>query len=103
MNELFKYFFFFSVKLYRSKISTLGVIHRSDTPYGELKLRSPGTESPGICFPPGGSYMSLVSALKYFPGCTPFSMVPCGGIYNTRGLIRGGLQTSVPKGKPGQC
>lgn len=68
MNRLF-----FSVKLYQSKISTLGMIHRSETPYGELKLRSRETESPGIGFPPGESYMPLVSALKHFPGCTPFS------------------------------
>lgn len=68
MNRLF-----FSVKLYRSKISTLGMIHRSETPYGELKLRSRETESPGISFPPGESYMSLVSVLKHFPGRTPFS------------------------------
>lgn len=38
------------MKLYRSKISTLGMIHRSETPYGELKLRSRETESPGSVF-----------------------------------------------------
>lgn len=84
MNKLF-----FSVKLYRSKISTLGMIHRSETPYGELKLSSRGTESPGICFPPGESYMSLVSTLRCFPGCTPFPMVPCDGVYHGKGLYLG--------------
>ena len=98
MNKLF-----FSMKLYRSKISTLGMIHRSETPHGELKLRSRETESPGICFPPGESYMSLVSMLKYFPGCTPFPMVPCDGVYHVRDLSGEGYRLQLPRGSQGDA